>query len=79
MLNQRLDLSLSEYFIYNKNVFPLSTSFNSHSGSLNATSENQFHDFLMNGIVHSLSFGKVEMFLCATCHAFTPHVNAWKR
>ena len=25
-------------------------------------------------IVHSLSSGKVEMFLCAPCHAFTPHV-----
>ena len=31
------------------------------------------------GIVHSLSSGKVEMFLCAACHAFPPHVNAWKR
>ena len=30
-------------------------------------------------IVHSLGSGKVEMFLCAACHAFTPHVNAWKR
>ena len=30
-------------------------------------------------IVHSLSSGKVEMFLCGRCHAFTPHVNAWKR
>ena len=30
-------------------------------------------------IVHSLSSGKVEMFLCTSCHAFTPHVNAWKR
>ena len=30
-------------------------------------------------MVHSLSSGKIEMFLCATCHAFTPHVNAWKR
>ena len=30
-------------------------------------------------IVHSLRSGKVEMFLCAACHAFTPHVNAWKR
>ena len=78
MLNQRLDVSFSEYFIYNINVFLFCTSFNSHSGSLNATSENQLHDFLMNGIVHSLSFGKVEMFLCAACHAFTPHVNAWK-
>ena len=29
-------------------------------------------------IVHSLSSGKVEMFLCAAYHAFTPHVNAWK-
>ena len=29
-------------------------------------------------IVHSLSSGKVEMFLCAACHAFTPHVNAWE-
>ena len=29
-------------------------------------------------IVHSLSSGKVEMFLCAACHALTPHVNAWK-
>ena len=26
-----------------------------------------------------ISSGKVEMFLCAACHAFTPHVNAWKR
>ena len=32
-----------------------------------------------DSIVHSLSSGKVEMFLCATCHAFTPHVNVWKR
>ena len=32
-------------------------------------------------LVHSLiiSSGKVEMFLFAACHAFTPHVNAWKR
>ena len=29
-------------------------------------------------IVPSLSSGKVEMFLCAACHAFTPQVNAWK-
>ena len=28
--------------------------------------------------VHSLSSGKVEMYLCAACHAFTLHVNAWK-
>ena len=28
--------------------------------------------------VHSLSSGKGEMFLCAACHAFKPHVNAWK-
>ena len=28
--------------------------------------------------VHSLSSGKVEMYLCAACHAFTPHVNEWK-
>ena len=28
--------------------------------------------------VHSLSSGKVEMFPCAACHAFTPHVKAWK-
>ena len=28
--------------------------------------------------VHSLSSGKGEMFLCAACHAFTPHMNAWK-
>ena len=34
---------------------------------------------LESGIVHSVSSGKVEMFLCAACHAFTPHVNAWKR
>ena len=27
-------------------------------------------------IVDSLSSGKVEMFLCAACHSFTPHVNA---
>ena len=26
-------------------------------------------------IVHSLSSGKVEMFLCAACHAFPPHVE----
>ena len=30
-------------------------------------------------IVHSLSSGKVEMFLSAAYHAFTPYVNAWKR
>ena len=30
-------------------------------------------------MVHSLSSGKVEMFLCAACHAFTAHVNAWER
>ena len=36
-------------------------------------------DGLHLSIVHSLSSGKVEMFLCAVCHAFTPHVNAWKR
>ena len=30
-------------------------------------------------IVHSLSSGKVKMFLCAACYAFTPHVHAWKR
>ena len=30
------------------------------------------------GMVHSLSSGKGKMFLCAACHAFTPHVNAWK-
>ena len=29
-------------------------------------------------MVHSLSSGKVNMFLCAACHAFTPHVNVWK-
>ena len=27
----------------------------------------------------TLSSDKVEMFLCVACHAFTPHVNAWKR
>ena len=26
-------------------------------------------------IVHSLSSGKVEIFLCTACHAFTPHVK----
>ena len=26
-------------------------------------------------IVHSLSSGKVEMFLCESCHAFTPYLN----
>ena len=31
-----------------------------------------------SGKVHSLNFGKVDMYLCAACHAFTPHVNAWK-
>ena len=30
------------------------------------------------GKVHSLSSGKGKMYLCAACHAFTPHVNAWK-
>ena len=35
--------------------------------------------YIIYVIVHSLSSGKVEMFLCAACHAFTPHVNAWKR
>ena len=29
--------------------------------------------------VHSLSSGKSETFQCAACHAFTPHVNAWKK
>ena len=29
-------------------------------------------------MVHSLSSGKGKMFLCAACHAFTPHMNAWK-
>ena len=29
-------------------------------------------------MVHSLSSGKGKMFLYAACHAFTPHVNAWK-
>ena len=28
--------------------------------------------------VHSLSSRKGKMFLFAACHAFTPHVNAWK-
>ena len=28
--------------------------------------------------VHSLSSGKGKMFLCAACHAFTPHVSTWK-
>ena len=28
--------------------------------------------------VHSLSSSKGKVFLCAACHAFTPHVNAWK-
>ena len=28
--------------------------------------------------VHSISSGKVEMYLCVACHAFMPHVNAWK-
>ena len=36
-------------------------------------------DLFSGHIVHSLSSGKIEMFLCAVCHAFTPHVNAWKR
>ena len=35
--------------------------------------------FIVNRFkVHSLSSGKGEMFLCAACHAFTPHVNEWK-
>ena len=29
-------------------------------------------------MVHSLRSGKGKMFLCAACHAFMPHVNAWK-
>ena len=29
-------------------------------------------------LVHSPSSGKGKMFLCAACHAFTPHVNTWK-
>ena len=29
-------------------------------------------------MVYSLSSGKGKMFHCAACHAFTPHVNAWK-
>ena len=29
-------------------------------------------------MVYSLSSGKGKMFLRAACHAFTPHVNAWK-
>ena len=33
---------------------------------------------LNSGKVHSLSSGKGKMFLCAACHAFMPHVNAWK-
>ena len=32
----------------------------------------------VRAMVHSLSSGKGKMFLCAACHAFTPHVNAWK-
>ena len=28
--------------------------------------------------VHSLSSNKVEMYLCAACHAFVLNVNAWK-
>ena len=36
------------------------------------------HDAIELLKVHSLSSGKGKMFLCATCHAFTPHVNAWK-
>ena len=32
----------------------------------------------MKPTVHSLSSGKVEMFLWAAFHAFTPHLNAWK-
>ena len=30
------------------------------------------------GMVHSVSSGKGKMFLCAMCHAFTPHMDAWK-
>ena len=29
--------------------------------------------------VHSPSSGKVEMYLCVACHAFTLYVNAWKK
>ena len=46
-------------------------------------SDDNLHDMskrlnYINGKVHSLSSGKGNMFLCAACHAFTPHVNAWK-
>ena len=37
-----------------------------------------FRNIPYTGMVHSLSSGKGKMFLCAACHAFTPHVNAWK-
>ena len=37
------------------------------------------HSVIVIDIVNSLSSGKVEMFLCAACRTFTPHVNAWKR
>ena len=30
-------------------------------------------------MVHSLSSGKGKIFLCAACHAFTPHVNKFNR
>ena len=39
----------------------------------------KWSDLEVTDMVHSLSSGKVEMFLCAACYAFTPHVNAWKR
>ena len=35
-------------------------------------------DFVTLIRVHSLSSSKGEMFLCAACHAFTPHMNEWK-
>ena len=48
-----------------------------HGNKERSISNFEFQTF--TNIVHSLSSGKVEMFLCAACHAFTPHVNAWKR
>ena len=36
-----------------------------------------YHEYTFSK-VHSLSSGKVEMYLCASCHTFTLHVNVWK-
>ena len=56
-----------------KTLWKLTLSEEKHSG------KTANHVAIAMVIVHSLSSGKVEMLLCAACHAFTPHVNASKR